>query len=355
MLLEGLQLPLTTPFYPDGRLNLRKLEHNVAAYSKTPAAGLAVLSAHGEPSMLSGEETRLVLRTAIEAAAVEKVMLAGASRDSVLETLAVADHAAQLGYDAVLVGQPSFLQAVGRIHGTKELLIYFQSVADHLAIPVIISSTDAAQGGSLPPEVIIELASHPRIIGLVDRKATSDRLAVLREATASVKREVTVTSIFAAVTGRMLTRHKSEPQEAILSAAMLTGAGSALAVAPPAPALKTRTKVVGFQILAGSTAEMLDGLLAGAVGAMPAFAACAPQACYEVLAAWKDGDRALAEEKQARLQVAALRIEDELGVSAIKLGCDLNGYFGGLPRLPLLPPTGEERAKVEALMLGLRN
>lgn len=100
---------------------------------------------------------------------------------------------------------------------------------------------------------------------------------------------------------------------------------------------------------------MLVGLQAGAVGVMPAFAASAPQACYEVLTAWKDGDEGLAQEKQVRLQGVAERVEEELGVAGIKFGCDLNGYFGGRPRLPLLPLTGEERAEIEALMQGLRN
>ena len=88
---------------------------------------------------------------------------------------------------------------------------------------------------------------------------------------------------------------------------------------------------------------------------MPAFAASAPQACYEVLAAWKDGDQGLAEEKQTRLHDLAMRVEKELGVAGIKFGCDLNGYFGGRPRSPLLPLTGEERAEIETLMRGLRN
>ena len=35
----------------------------------------------------------------------------------------------------------------------------------------------------------------------------------------------------------------------------------------------------------------------------------------------------------------AERVEEELGVAGIKFGCDLNGYFGGRPRLPLLPLT----------------
>src|SRR5512142_3142096 len=100
MLLEGLHLPLTTPFYPDGRLNLRKLEQNVASYSKTPVAGLSVLSTQGEPTMLSDEETRQALQAAINAASAEKVMLAGVSRDSVLQTLTLTNYAASLAYDA---------------------------------------------------------------------------------------------------------------------------------------------------------------------------------------------------------------------------------------------------------------
>src|SRR6266702_694706 len=109
MLLEGLHIPLTTPFHPDGRLNSPKLAANIARYSKTPAAGLIVLCPSGEPTLLSDDETREVLRTAAEAAAPEKVLIAGISRDSVHATLDLANFAASLDYDAVLVGVPSVL------------------------------------------------------------------------------------------------------------------------------------------------------------------------------------------------------------------------------------------------------
>jgi len=350
MLLEGLQLPLTTPFYPDGRLNLRKLEQNVAAYSKTPAAGLAVLGANGEPAMLSDEETLEALRAAIRAAAAEKVMLAGAFRESVKGTLAVIDAAAVLGYDAALVRRPHGLGDDAR--QTKEALTYFQLVADRSAIPLVLCDA----GAGLTAEMVAELAGHPRIAGMVVGDAAPDRVAALHEATAAVKREVTVTAVFAAVTGRMLARHRPSAAT-MLSAEKLTGGGAAVAApaASKASSLKTRMKTVGFQILAGGTARMLDALLAGAVGAMPPFAACAPQACYEVLAAWKDGDRGLAEEKQERLQTVAKRVEEELGIAAVKFGCNLNGYCGGQPRLPRLPLTGAEREEVEALMHSLRS
>jgi len=349
MLLEGLQLPLTTPFFPDGRLNLFKLEQNVARYSKTPAAGLVALSGWGESEMLSDEELRLVLKSVAGAAVAEKVLVAGISQNSVARTLDMADSAASFGYDAVLVGRPSLAGGVRDRQG-KALLNYFLTVADRSAIPVVLY--DSGAGGSLPVEVIISLAGHPNIFGLVDQVGGRERLARLLDGTSEVRRKVNVTTVFAAVTGRMQARIE---ETELIAADRLSEGSAALTIGPSRTATKTRTKIVGFQMLSGRTAKTLDALRVGAVGAMPGFAAAAPQACYEVLAAWKDGDEGLAEEKQIRLERVAERLEDELGVAGIKSGCDVNGYFGGAPRLPLLPLTGEERTEIEMLMQGLRN
>src|ERR1700750_3265664 len=135
MLLEGLQLPLTTPFYPDGRLNLPKLEHNAARYSKTPVGGLVALSDSGEPTMLSDEETKQTLRSVAEAAAAQKVLIAGVSRDSVAGTLDLAETAARLGYDALLVKRPSMFGDVAK-KNARALLTYFRVVADRSPLPV---------------------------------------------------------------------------------------------------------------------------------------------------------------------------------------------------------------------------
>ena len=356
MLLEGLQLPLTTPFYPDGRLNLPKLEYNSARYSKTPVAGLVALSDSGEPTLLSEEETRQTLRSVADAAAAEKVLIAGISRDSVAGTLDLAETAADFGYDAVLLKGPSFFGAAAGKEHARALLTYFQVVADRSALPVVLYSAPSMQGELLPVEMVIELAGHPRIIGLVEAAGVRPRARMIKDRISGVKRDVAVTAVFAAVTGRMKARNYGAGRlvGGLVAADTLTEGGTALATVAKTDT-KTRTKAVGFQMLAADTTGMLEALRAGAVGAMPAFAASAPQACYEVLAAWKDGDEGLAQEKQVRLQRVAEKMEEELGVAGIKFGCDLNGYFGGRPRLPLLPLTGEERTKVEALMQGLRH
>jgi dihydrodipicolinate synthase/N-acetylneuraminate lyase len=354
MLFEGLQLPLTTPFYPDGRLNLPKLEHNVARYSKTPAAGLVALSEWGEPTMLSDDETRQTLRCVADAATVEKVLIAGVSRDSLVGTLDLSESAAQFGYDAVLVKPPTLFRADNSGDREKELLAYFLAVADRSALPVVLNGAFSRSDGSLLATVVIELARHPRILGYVDGAGGRERLETLKAGTAEVKHEMTVTATFAAVTARMQAQ-SGDAAGGLVSADVLTGGSATGVIARPKTAVRTRTKVVGFQMLSAATVGMLDALQVGAVGVMPGFAACAPQACYEVFAAWKDGDESLALEKQARLHHVAEKVEEELGVAGIKFGCDLNGYFGGRPRLPQLPLSGEERAEMESLMQGLRN
>jgi dihydrodipicolinate synthase/N-acetylneuraminate lyase len=284
------------------------------------------------------------------------VLIAGISRDSVAGTLDLAETAADFGYDAVLLKGPSFFGAAAGKEHARALLTYFQVVADRSALPVVLYSAPSMQGELLPVEMVIELAGHPRIIGLVEAAGVRPRARMIKDRISGVKRDVAVTAVFAAVTERMKARNYGAGRlvGGLVAADTLTEGGTALAIAAKTDT-KTRTKAVGFQMLAADTTGMLEALRAGAVGAMPAFAASAPQACYEVLAAWKDGDEGLAQEKQARLQLVAEKMEEELGVAGIKFGCDLNGYFGGRPRLPLLPLTGEERTKVEALMQGLRH
>jgi dihydrodipicolinate synthase/N-acetylneuraminate lyase len=229
-----------------------------------------------------------------------------------------------------------------------EVLTYFRSVADRSSLPLILTNVSL-------PDVVTELAAHPNIIGVVDSSGTAASITHIKAATAEIRHEVTVTTIFAAVTRRMLQLRDNAQGSTYISADSLTGVGTALAVAPPKSAIKTRTKTVGFQVIAGTTAGMLDSLGAGASACMTALSACAPQAVYEVYAAWKDGDAALAQEKQSRVLQATQKIEQAMGIAGIRYACDLNGYFGGRPRLPLLPVTGEQRSAIDKLMQGIRN
>jgi dihydrodipicolinate synthase/N-acetylneuraminate lyase len=119
--------------------------------------------------------------------------------------------------------------------------------------------------------------------------------------------------------------------------------------------IKTRQKEVGFQVLVGAANKLEPSLNVGAVGAILAFACPAPTACFEIYAAWKEGDAKLAQEKQAKIANAAQKVVGEFSIPGVKYAMDLNGYFGGPVRLPLISPNADTKAEIERLMADIRN
>jgi 4-hydroxy-2-oxoglutarate aldolase len=351
MLLQGIFPAVTTPFHPDGALYHKKIEHNVDRYSRTPIAGMVVLGSTGEAVMLSDEERREVLRISAEVAGPEKVLIAGTGAESVIETLRLTDYAAKLKYDAALVRTPHFY----RPQMTPEaMLAFYRAVADRSPLPVLLYTVPPFTAYDMPLDVITELAEHDNIIGIKESSGNVEKVAAMVKATRHIKRTATVTEVQQAVTERMLKVPAGAADGGeLVSLGKLTGSGPALATAPPK--IKTRNKEVGFQVLVGAAHTLLESLQVGASGAVLAFAAPAPTICFEIYAAFRDNDLELARAKQEKLAAATKRVVSEMGIPAIKYAMDLNGYYGGPPRLPLLPLTAAQKMEVESKMLSFRN
>ena len=360
MLLHGIFPPITTPFYPDGNVYFKKLEANVERYSKTPVAGIVVLGSTGEAILLSDQERRDVLKTAREATAPSKVLIAGTGIESATETLRLTEYAAELGFDVAMVRTPHYYK--NQMHPAN-MLAFYRTVADRSPLPVIIYNFPQATGYDIPAEVVIELAEHPNLIGIKESSGDVEKVHRMVEGTRRVKRSATVTETFDAVTPRMLkgstagvvSEIQGQGGELVPVAALAGGSKPSSSAVTVLDGLKTRQKEVGFQVLVGAAQKLEPSLQAGAVGAILAFADAAPTACYEIYAAWKEGDIKLACLKQERIAQAAQRVVGELGIPGVKYAMDFNGYFGGPVRMPLLPLTADLKAEVERLLADIRN
>jgi 4-hydroxy-2-oxoglutarate aldolase len=352
MLLQGIFPPVTTPFYPQGNVYFKKLEANVERYSKTPATGIVVLGSTGEAILLSDMERRDVLQSTREASAASKVLIAGTGMESADETLQLTEYAAKVGYDVALVRTPHFYR---KQMAPANLMAFYRFVADRSPLPVLIYNVPSFTAYDIPAEVVIELAGHPNIIGIKESGGDVEKVRRMVEGTRFVKRTATVTETFDAVTPRMLSAVAKNGGE------LVSIAGSTGTLKPSSAAvaviggLKTRQKEVGFQVLVGAAQTLEPSLAVGAVGGILGFADPAPTACYEIYAAWKEGDHELARLKQQRIVKAAQRIVGELGIPAIKYAMDFNGYYGGPTRLPLLPITANVKEEVERLLADIRN
>jgi len=367
MLLQGIFPPITTPFYPEGEVYYKKLEANVERYSRTPVAGIVVLGSTGEAILLSDEERRQTLKVTRDAAANHKVLIAGTGIESAHETLRLTEYAADIGYDIAMVRTPHYYKGQMK---PANMLAFYRTVADRSPLPVIIYNFPQATGYDMPAELVIELADHPNVIGIKESSGDVEKVRKMVEGTRHVKRSAIVTETFDAVTQRMVkaasenTAGNGElvPVGALAGTAESPKAESATPPARPSSSavtmvgrMKTRQKEVGFQVLVGAANKLYPSLEAGAVGAILAFADAAPTACYEIYAAWKEGDHELAKLKQERIAKAAERVVGALSIPGVKYAMDYNGYFGGTVRLPLLPLTADLKAEVEGLLANIRN
>src|ERR1700747_3387168 len=173
MLLQGIFPPITTPFYPDGNVYYKKLEANVERYSRTPVAGIVVLGSTGEALMLSDQEKRDVFKVARDAAAPNKVLIAGTGIESAIETLRLTEYAAELGYDVAMVRTPHYYKKQMQ---PENMLAFYRTVADRSPIPVIIYNFPQATGYDISAELVIELAGTPNLIGIKESSGNLEKV-----------------------------------------------------------------------------------------------------------------------------------------------------------------------------------
>ena len=109
----------------------------------------------------------------------------------------------------------------------------------------------------------------------------------------------------------------------------------------------------GFQVLVGSAPAFLPSLLMGASGGILAFANAAPYATIAIWEAYRTREEEAARDWQNRVGRAAV-LTAKYGIAGLKHAMDLNGYYGGPPRLPLSVPTPEAKQVIEEAFKDLK-
>ncbi len=292
MKLQGIFPPITTPFDHAGNLYAAKVQHNVEKWNKTTLAGYVVCGSTGEDVFLSTEEKVALWELVAQHAAPEKLLIAGSGMESAKETICLTNRAAELGYKAALIRTPHYFK--NQMTQPANQIVYFRAVADQAKIPVLLYNWPQMTGVDLPAEAIVTLSEHPNIIGMKDSSGNIQRVMdVVRDARQ------------------------------------------------------------GFQVLVGSAPALLPSLLMGASGGILAFANAAPYAAIAIWEAFRTREDEAARDWQNRVGRAAARTA-RYGVPGVKHAMDLNGYYGGPPRLPLTVPTPEAKRDIEEAFKDLK-
>ena len=293
MKLQGIFPPITTPFDHAGNIYASKVQHNVEKWNRTALSGYVVLGSTGESVMLTTEEKITMWELVAQHAASEKLLIAGTGMESVRETVCLTNRAAEMGYKAVMVRTPHYYKNLLNNAGAQTL--YFRSVADQAKIPLIIYNWPQATGLDIPAEAVVALSEHPNIIAV---KESSGNLEKVMQMIREVKN--------------------------------------------------------GFQVLVGSAPTLWPSLLMGACGAILAYANAAPYSTIAIWEAYRTREEAAGLDWQNRIGRAAALVTTRYGIPGLKYAMDLNGYYGGPPRLPLCVPSEAAKREIEEAFKDLK-
>jgi 4-hydroxy-2-oxoglutarate aldolase len=293
MKLQGIFINAATPFDYKGDVYAVKVEHNIQKWNRTAVSGYCFASSAGEGPLLREAEKMALWELAAKHAAPGKQLIAGASAEGVAISVVLAKSAAAAGFHAILCAVPHHYRSL--MYGPETQMLYFRSVADRSPLPVIMENAPGYTGVDLLPEVVAALSAHPNIAGVVETGTPTGRVPQIKQSAET-----------------------------------------------------------GFEVLAGSATQLWDSLQQGASGAFLTLASAVPYACITLWEAFRTREHEAGLDWQGKITHPGILVEDLYGVPGLKYAMELNGYYGGPPRLPYCPPDQNARREVEAAFQDLR-
>jgi 4-hydroxy-2-oxoglutarate aldolase len=176
---------------------------------------------------------------------------------------------------------------------TDEALIkYYTMIADQSPIPIMMYNAPKFTAGLVfSTNVVTVLAKHPNIAGMKD--TSSEDIAIYVEAV---------------------------PKDA------------------------------NFYVMPGTINKMYKGLQVGTIGGVVSMANYLPDQCIKLQELYESGQIEDAAKYDVYVRELSSNAAGKHGVAGVKAAMDLLGYFGGKPRIPLLPLSDEKKAALKAVL-----
>lgn len=287
--LSGVFPPIMTPFI-DQEVAYDKLADNIRKYNETGLTGYMPLGSNGEFRSLTEEESLKILDVVYKNKSKNKVLMAGTQRESAKATIEFTKKAADRGIEFASILCPHYFP---KKMSEEALKRFFVEIADNSPVPILLYNSPGFSGGVvLSVDSVAYLSAHPNIVGMKD--GTKENMSSY---------------------------------------------------------IKAITPGTEFYILAGTITKFYPGLLDGGVGGVLSMANYFPEFCVGLYELYLKKDIESGQKMHEKLCNYNEKTSGSFGVAGVKAAMDLVGFFGGDPRIPLLPITAEEKEGIKAFLI----
>lgn len=166
MNINGILVPVVTPFDNNGDVDTKTLTMLVEAFIDKGVTGIVACGTTGEYYTFSEAERELVLTTIAKAAkdngTDNKItLIAGINSLSTDNSIELAKEAKTLGYDGLMLSAPPY-----SLPEQDGVIAHFEKVADASDLPIIMYNFPDRVGVSIEFDTVTHLAKHPNIVGV---------------------------------------------------------------------------------------------------------------------------------------------------------------------------------------------
>ncbi len=178
--LAGIVVPIPTLFDERGRLDEAANARHVEWLIARGVNGIFPLGTTGEFTSLTRDERRAMAELVVRTVRGRVPVLVGCGAAGTEEAVAYAEHAEQIGADAVAVVLPYYW-----VPPDRSIYEHFRLIAIATRLPVYIYNFPGLTGRNIPPRLVLRLAQdHANIAGIKD---TIDSVAHIQEIIATVR------------------------------------------------------------------------------------------------------------------------------------------------------------------------
>ena len=277
---------MATPFDKDGKLDIAEAQKLAEWLVEQGSQGLVVAGSTGEAATLSDDEKVALWAAVVEAVGDKVKVIAGTGTYDTAHSVHLSDKAQAVGVHGILLVTPYYNRPP-----QEGLYAHFKTIADSSDVPVIIYDIPVRTARKIEHDTIIRLAEVPNIVAIKDACGDAQ------------------------------------------------GAARLVADAPE-----------GFQVYSGNDGDTLPWLSVGAVGVIAVASHVVGPQMAEMISLFHSGDA----EGARKIHLDLMQVFDAMSITTnpipLKAALEMMGHKVGDPRLPLVPATADERAKIKQVL-----
>lgn len=277
---------MVTPFHPNSAVNYGEARKLARYLVESGSDGLVIAGTTGESPTLTKEEKVELFQAVVEEVGGKAVVLAGTGGNSTSESIELTRAAQRVGVDGVMLVAPYYNKP-----SQEGIFQHFKTIAENIELPIMLYNIPGRTSVNILPRTMLRLAQIRNIVALKEASGSMDQVSELR-----------------------------------------------------------RILPADFDIYSGDDSLTLPVLALGGKGVVSVVSHLVGAPLKEMVNAFISGNIALAKEIHLKLFPLFKGMFVTTNPVPIKAALNMTGWEVGIPRLPLVEATAEEKDAIRQVL-----